>query len=126
MKRLTFVFSLIVVIISPAFGQLALELTPELQAEIDLIPELILTPASENTTLPESVDNAGKIWMRDIFDQEGNSCAQAAAVGIRSPMKLIGFATYNPAVTRIYTRLILPTIFLMRVIMRVAGIRMDT
>ncbi len=56
------------------------EITPEIQAELDAIPELILTPKSQQMTLPSVVDNSEKIWFRPIFSQDGGSCGQASGV----------------------------------------------
>lgn len=57
------------------------EMTTEILDEISEIPQLVLSPLSENTTLPYKVDNSTEIWMRDIFNQQGGSCSQAAAIG---------------------------------------------
>jgi hypothetical protein len=57
------------------------ELTPELQAQLDLIPELFLTESSINKSLPLAVDNSNYKFMRPIFHQIGASCAQASGVG---------------------------------------------
>ncbi|MCX6235361.1 MAG: T9SS type A sorting domain-containing protein [Bacteroidetes bacterium] len=56
------------------------EYTPEYIQELDEIPELELTPISAQTPLPSVVDNSVKKYMRKIFRQEGQSCAQAAGV----------------------------------------------
>ncbi len=57
------------------------EITPEIQAELDAIPEMVLSPFSLTYELPDSVDNSKNMFMRPIFLQSGNSCAQAAGVG---------------------------------------------
>jgi hypothetical protein len=57
------------------------EITPEIQEEINSIPNLVISVLSENTTLPYKVDNSTYNWMRPIFEQEGGSCAQSAAIG---------------------------------------------
>jgi len=57
------------------------ELTPEIQAELDAIPELMLTPASLQTELPVSVDNSKWVWFRPIFQQKDKSCAHASGIG---------------------------------------------
>ena len=57
------------------------EITPELQAELDSIPNLLLTPASLNTLLPYMIDNSQLPYMRSIFLQQYSSCSQAAGIG---------------------------------------------
>jgi hypothetical protein len=57
------------------------ELTPEIQAELDAIPELVLTPASLQKVLPASVDNSKRVWFRPIFQQKDFSCGHASGVG---------------------------------------------
>lgn len=85
MKKLILMSIIIFTIYGNIFSQLAEEMTPALLAELDSIPDLILTPASENTTLPYKVNNAVYIWMPDIFNQQGNSCAQSAGIGYTFP-----------------------------------------
>lgn len=57
------------------------EITPEIQAKLDAIPEMILSSISSTIDLPEVVDNSQNIFMRPIFLQSGGSCAQASGVG---------------------------------------------
>lgn len=57
------------------------EITPEMQAEYDALPPLILTQKAISTVLPYKVDNSKKKYFRTIFHQDGHSCAQAAGVG---------------------------------------------
>lgn len=57
------------------------EITPEIQAELDAIPPLVLSPESYSKWLPAKVDNSEQIWFRDIFIQEDGSCGQASGVG---------------------------------------------
>lgn len=57
------------------------EPTPEMQAIIDSIPEMILTEESANTELREVVDNSTEIFWRPIFVQRGSSCGAAASIG---------------------------------------------
>lgn len=57
------------------------EITPEIQSDIDAISEFRLDPSCLMNTLSSSVDNSQRQFMRDIFRQNGNSCAQASTVG---------------------------------------------
>lgn len=57
------------------------EITPEVQAKIDAIPEMTLSDISSTIQLPDMVDNSQNIYMRPIFSQWGGSCSQAAGVG---------------------------------------------
>lgn len=57
------------------------EITPEMQAEIDSISNFKLNPSCLLLNLPASVDNSKNPFMRGIFRQNGNSCAQASTVG---------------------------------------------
>jgi hypothetical protein len=57
------------------------EITPEIQAEIDAIPEFTLNPSCLMIALPPLVDNSDMPFMPGIFLQNGNSCAQASTVG---------------------------------------------
>ncbi len=52
--------------------------TPE---EIAMIPELVLTPESENTLLPYKVYNNDLMFFPPVFLQEGLSCVHAAEIG---------------------------------------------
>ena len=45
------------------------ERTPEIQAILEAIPDLILTEESENQELRDVVDNSTEIYMRPIFLQ---------------------------------------------------------
>lgn len=54
--------------------------TPEIQAEIDLVPEFVLSPSSAQTTLPQVVDNSQEIYMREVFSQVDGSCGQASGI----------------------------------------------
>lgn len=56
------------------------EITPEIQAKIDAIPEMVLSSVSSNLLLPDAVDNSQNIFMRPIFNQSQASCAQASGV----------------------------------------------
>lgn len=56
------------------------EVTPEIQARLDAIPEMQLSAISSTTELPEVVDNSQNIFMRPIFEQLSNECGQAAGV----------------------------------------------
>jgi parallel beta-helix repeat protein len=57
------------------------EITPEIQAELDAIPEMILTDQSANADLRDVVDNSTEIYWRPIFCQSGGSCGQASGIG---------------------------------------------
>jgi len=57
------------------------EITPEIRARLDAIPEMILTEQSANRDLRDVVDNSQEIYMRPIFLQSGPSCTQAAGIG---------------------------------------------
>lgn len=57
------------------------EITPEIQAELDAIPPLVITSKSKNTILPVSVDNSQREWFRPVFMQNGGCCGQASGVG---------------------------------------------
>lgn len=54
--------------------------TPEIQAELDAIPEMQLSPASAAVNLPAVVDNSQEIFMRPIFLQTNGACGQASGV----------------------------------------------
>jgi hypothetical protein len=54
--------------------------TSEYIAKLNLIPELQLTQISSQTPLAVTVDNSTKKYMRTIFYQKDQSCAQAAGV----------------------------------------------
>ena len=55
--------------------------TAEYVEELNEIPELILTPISAQTPLPDIVDNSQNKYMRIIFNQINYSCSAAAGVG---------------------------------------------
>lgn len=57
------------------------EITPEIRARIDAIPEMVLSSVSSKLLLPDAVDNSQNIFMRPIFNQSQASCAQASGVG---------------------------------------------
>lgn len=57
------------------------DITPEIQAKLDAIPEMVLSSISSTLDLPEVVDNSQNIFMRPIFSQSGGSCGQASGVG---------------------------------------------
>ncbi|PID29956.1 MAG: hypothetical protein CR982_01805 [Candidatus Cloacimonadota bacterium] len=57
------------------------EITPEIQAELDAIPEIVLSEESITKSLPEAVDNTNQIYFRSIFNQEEGCCGQASGVG---------------------------------------------
>jgi len=56
-----------------------LVITPEIQEELDQIPELILSPISAGTELSDVVDNSQNIFMRSIFNQGVSGCCHQAA-----------------------------------------------
>ncbi len=55
--------------------------TPEIQAEIDQVPNLVLSAISLQTNLPTVVDNSQEIFMRPVFNQKDGCCAQASGIG---------------------------------------------
>jgi hypothetical protein len=57
-------------------------LTIKEQQKLRTLPELHLPKQFENTSLPYAVDNSTQPYMRDIFNQSGLDCGQAAAVAI--------------------------------------------
>ncbi len=57
------------------------EITPEIQAELDAIPKLVLNNKSLKSSLPVMVDNSEQNWFRPIFAQDGGSCGQASGIG---------------------------------------------
>lgn len=57
------------------------DITPEIQSELDSLPSFQINPSHLIDSLPLNVDNSERIYMRKIFEQYGNSCAQAATVG---------------------------------------------
>ncbi|MDP2424490.1 MAG: T9SS type A sorting domain-containing protein [Bacteroidales bacterium] len=57
------------------------EITLEIQAKMDAIPEMVLSSISSRLDLPEVVDNSQNMFMRPIFLQSGGSCGQASGVG---------------------------------------------
>ncbi|MCK4678517.1 MAG: hypothetical protein KAT48_10330 [Bacteroidales bacterium] len=57
------------------------EVTPEVEAIIDQMPVMTLSPGSAAIELPEAVDNSIEIFMRPVFLQLGGSCGQASGVG---------------------------------------------
>lgn len=57
------------------------EMTSEIQSEIDSIPNFILDTLCNSILLPDSVDSSHRPYMREIFLQHFNSCAQAASIG---------------------------------------------
>ncbi|MBC8525291.1 MAG: T9SS type A sorting domain-containing protein [Candidatus Cloacimonetes bacterium] len=56
------------------------EITPEIQARLDSIPEMIISEVSLHRVLRDVVDNSNEIYFPPIFQQQGGSCAQAAGV----------------------------------------------
>jgi len=66
----------------PWIAGYAPEITPELQAELDAIPEMVLSSISSTIELPAAVDNSQNIFMRTIFNQGPTwCCEQASGVG---------------------------------------------
>ncbi len=57
-------------------------LTSKEQQKLQMLPELKLPVQFKNTTLPYTVDNSTQPYMRDIFNQSGLDCGQAASVAI--------------------------------------------
>lgn len=57
------------------------EITPEIQAKLDAIPEMTLSSISSTIELPTVVDNSQNIFMRPIFLQQDGCCGQASGVG---------------------------------------------
>lgn len=57
------------------------EITAEIQAKLDAIPEMTLSAISSTIELPPVVDNSQNMFMRPIFLQSQNSCSQASGVG---------------------------------------------
>ena len=95
MKKLKkFLFSLFILISTTTFTQVVNlnpdtlgvpwltggvpNLTPEIQAIVDLLPRMTL---KSTQTPPDSIDNSLHKFMRPIFGQSGGSCAQASGIG---------------------------------------------
>jgi hypothetical protein len=57
-------------------------LTNKEQQKLQMLPELKLPAQYKNTSLPYAVDNSTQPYMRDIFNQSGLDCGQAASVAI--------------------------------------------
>jgi len=57
-------------------------LTTKEQQKLQMLPELKLPAQFKNTEIPYAVDNSTQSYMRDIFNQSGLDCGQAAAVAI--------------------------------------------
>ncbi|MDA3910636.1 MAG: T9SS type A sorting domain-containing protein [Bacteroidales bacterium] len=57
-------------------------LTNKEQQKLRMLPELKLPTQYKNMSLPYAVDNSTQPYMRDIFNQSGLDCGQAAAVAI--------------------------------------------
>ncbi|PID26333.1 MAG: hypothetical protein CR982_10855, partial [Candidatus Cloacimonadota bacterium] len=55
-------------------------ITPEIQARMNAIPKMVLSPVAAQINLPAVIDNSQNMYMRPIFLQEDASCGQASGV----------------------------------------------
>ncbi len=85
MKRLYFSL-LILFYMQPVMSQNQhkggkISLTPEEMANLPGIPGLVLTPVSDSTPLPNSIDNSDLMFLPPVFDQWGSSCSPSSGIG---------------------------------------------